>query len=133
MVSDLTTFTHKGFKRLLPQLPKVQWPNFLKFSKSFGKSKGKKWFQIWKLLVIKGETTRCKIKLVFRRILPYQQDFLVLVLISSLVKRFFVSCMRNFFFKEIILCQFILTLSSAQVSFPTAGRQMGTFRSFITF
>ena len=66
-----------------------------RFSESLGKSNGKKWSQIWKLLL--GVKSRRKKKLVFRRILPYYEDFLVSVLLSASVERCFVSRMRDFF------------------------------------
>ena len=74
MVSDLKTFAHKGCKIAtakkvlygffficshclnvyLPPLPEVQCSKILDFQNPWGKSNGNKWFQIWRLLLIKG-------------------------------------------------------------------------------
>ena len=42
------------FNIFLPLFPKVQCPNTLDFQNPGGKSNGKKWSQIWKLVLIKG-------------------------------------------------------------------------------
>ena len=42
------------FNGLLTPLPIVQCANFLDFWNTFGKSNGKRWYQIWKPLLIKG-------------------------------------------------------------------------------
>ena len=113
MVSDLKTGGHKGckiatakkvfftvfflhlftpFKIFLPPLHEVQW-----FLKSVGKSNGKKWYQIWKLLLIKYVKSPRKTKFVFLANLALQAGFfLLLVLLSALVKIFFICRMQDF-------------------------------------
>ena len=59
----------------LPLLPKFQCLNFLDFWNPWRKSNLKNWYQIRKLLFLKGEKLLGKKKVVFRRILPYYQDF----------------------------------------------------------
>ena len=73
MVSDLTTFAHKGckiavakkvftdffdlfalFQRLFAPLSQSAMSKLFRFSESLVKSNGKKWCQIWKLLHVKG-------------------------------------------------------------------------------
>ena len=116
VVSDSKTFAHKGSKiaaarkkiylRILsfvhsvktsfcPHVPKSNVQTF-QILGILGESYRKKWSQIWKLLLIMGVKLPCK-KIVFWRILPYWQDFLVLLLLSTSVKRLFVSGMWDFY------------------------------------
>ena len=46
-----------------------------RYLESLGKSNGKNWSQIWKLVLIKGVKSPRKKKLVFGRILPYWAGF----------------------------------------------------------
>ena len=88
----------------LAPLPTIRCPKLF-----WGISNLKKWSQIWKLLLIKGvKSLRCFLRGKF--CLPpglpslgefflTEQDFLVSVLLSISVKRFFVSRMRDFCIK----------------------------------
>ena len=58
------------FKRLLFPTSQSPMSKLFRCSGFLGKSNGKKWSQIVRLLLIKGENRRAK-KIVFRRILPY--------------------------------------------------------------
>ena len=85
-------------KRLFAHLSQSPISKLFRFSESLGKTKAKKWSQIWILLLIKGvKLSRKKKKLDFWRILPNtNRIFLVLVLLSASVERCFVSRMRDF-------------------------------------
>ena len=68
----------------------------LRYSKFLGKSNGKKWSQIVKLLLIKGVKYPCKKNVFFfGKFGLTSRIFLVLMLQSALVERLFVSCMRD--------------------------------------
>ena len=96
VVSDLKTFAHKGcqiatakkaftdfFSFVLSVkisfcshwwfslLLMVFCPHLFRFSESLGKSNGKKWSQIIKLLLINGVKSPCKKVVFFQRNLPY--------------------------------------------------------------
>ena len=71
------------------------------FLESLGKSIGKKGSQIWKLLFIKGVKFLRKKMLFFGQFFLISWIFLVLVLLSALVEKFFVSWMRDFFWEGI--------------------------------
>ena len=71
----------------------------VKFLESLGKSIKKKWSQIWKRLLLKGVKSLSQKSFFFCQILPYYQDFLVLVALSASVKRCFVSHMVDFFYQ----------------------------------
>ena len=116
MVSDLKTFAHKGgkiaekvffyiFFYLSTLFKHLFAAHFLKsklfrFFGSLGKSNKKKWSQNWKLFLIKGVKLPRKKKMYFflANFALLAGFFLVLVLLSASVKRFFVSCMQDFFF-----------------------------------
>ena len=118
MVSDLTIFAHNWshnsagkkvfftdffdlftlFKRLFSSTSYGPLPSF-DFWNPYEKRIGKKGFQIWKLLFIKGVKFPRKKRLFFGKFFLTSWIFLVLVLLSSLVKKFFVSWMRDFFWR----------------------------------
>ena len=81
----------------MPPLPKVQCPNFF-FYYYWGKvmERGKSGSQIWKLLLINSVKSPRKKKLFFGEFCLTSRTFLLLVLLSASVKRFFGSCMRFF-------------------------------------
>ena len=108
VVSHLKTFAPKGGK--ISVLKKVFYifvssfihsvwivmsKNF-RFLESLEKSNGKKWSQIWKLLLIKGVKSQREKRKKIRQLLSYYQDFLVSVLLSTSVEWFSVSRMRDF-------------------------------------
>ena len=68
-----------------------------RFSESLGKSNGNKWSQIWKLLLIKDIQLPRKRSLFIGEFCLARRIFLVPVLLSTLVGRFFVSCRRDLF------------------------------------
>ena len=73
---------------------------FAPTSESLGKNIGKKWSQVWTVFLIKGVNMPCKKNLIFNEFCFTSRIFLVLVLLSALVKRWFVSHMRDFFFNK---------------------------------
>ena len=95
MVSDLKTFAHKWckitaakkkinlrffhlftpFKRPFAPTSRSPMSKLFRFLESLGKSFGKKWSQIGKLLLIKGVKWPRKKKNVFGQILPYWAGF----------------------------------------------------------
>ena len=78
------------FKRLFAPFSRSQMSKLIRFSELLGKSNGKKWSKICKIAAQK--------KSVFRKIFLTSRIFLVSVLLSASVKRFFVFRMRDFFF-----------------------------------
>ena len=70
---------------------------FFRFSDSLRKTNGKKWSQIWILLLIKDVKSPCKKSLIFNEFCLTSRIFLVSVLQSASVKRCFVSRMRDFY------------------------------------
>ena len=126
MVSDLNRCAYKGCK-MAAQKKKCFWANFallgriflvlvfltpfnglfaptsrspmstlFRYSESLGKSNGKKWSQIGKLLLIKGVKSPRKKKFVF--FCEFCLTRGILVLLSALVERCFVSRMQDFYF-----------------------------------
>ena len=67
-----------------------------RLSESLGKKNGRKRSQIWKLLLIKDEKSPGKKSFFFSKFCLTSRMFLVWVLLSASVDRFFVSCMGNF-------------------------------------
>ena len=63
------------FKRLFAPTCRSWMSKIFRDLESLGKSNGKKWSQIWKLLLIKGVKLLRKKKFVFGRILPYWAGF----------------------------------------------------------
>ena len=122
MVPDLKSFVHKEYKiaaanfffyiffffQFVPSVLTSFCPHFPK-SKLFilleflGKSNGKKWSEIWKLLLIKGVKLLRKKKFFFDKFWLTSRIFLVLVLLSASVKKFFVSRMFFFLVREHML------------------------------
>ena len=111
---SVSVFTFEvPFKRLFAPTSQSWMSRNFKDSESFGKSNGKKWSQIWNILIIKGVKLPCNtffyifllfcefrlnlsfiINLIkFRRL---EADFLVSVLLSASVKGCFVSRMQDF-------------------------------------
>ena len=86
------------FKHLFAPPSQSPMSKLFKFLKSLGKSYGKKWSNIWKLLLIKGvKSLRIKIFFFFFFFFcEFCRIFLVSVLLSALVERFYVSHMRYF-------------------------------------
>ena len=84
------------FKRLFAPTSQSQMSKPFWFSEFIGKSSGKKWSRIWKLLLIKGVKSTHKKNLFFSEFCLSSIFFLVSVLLPALVKRFSVSCMRDF-------------------------------------
>ena len=70
---------------------------FIRYSESLGKINGKKWSQIVKLLLIREVKSPRKKNCFSANFALLEGFFLVSVLLSALVKRFFVSRMRDFF------------------------------------
>ena len=115
MVSDLKTFVHKrckiaaakkDFKKKYIYLYTLFMRLFAltsqspmsKLLESLVKVKGKKWSHIWKLLLTKGVKSPRKTSMIFGKFCLTNRIFLVLVLLSALFERCFVSCMRDFFY-----------------------------------
>ena len=86
------------FKRLFAPTSWSRMSNIFRDSESLGKSNGKKWSQIWTLLLRKGVKSPGKTKFVFfGELCLSSRIFLVSVLLSASVERCFVSRMRDFF------------------------------------
>ena len=89
-------------KRLFAPTSQSPMSKLFIFTESFGKSNGKKWSQIWKLLLTKGVKLPNKNSLFifffsfFSKFVLLAGFFLVLVLLFTLGKSFFVSHMRDF-------------------------------------
>ena len=63
------------FKHLFTPTSQGPISKLFRFSKLLEKSNGKKWFQVWKLLLIKGVKSPCKKKFTPPANLPYYQNF----------------------------------------------------------
>ena len=97
------------FKHLFASTSQSPSSKILRFSESLRKSNGKKWSQIWKLLLIKGVKLPHK-KVNFGEFCLTSRIFLVSVLLSATVERCFVSCMRDFL-KILIITNFIYNVN----------------------
>ena len=124
MVSDMKTSTNKGckiatlfffifflqilpywggflvlvfltpFNGLLPPTSQSPMCNFFRFSKSLGKSNGKKWYQIWKHFLIQG------VQLLQRKKVFYRIFFICSLRLTSFCPHFPKSNVQTFRFSE---------------------------------
>ena len=82
------------FKHIFAPHSQSSMSKLFRFSESLERSNGKKWSQIWKLFLIMGVKLPRKKKL--GEVCLTSRIFLVSVLLSAMVQKFFVSCMHFF-------------------------------------
>ena len=95
---DSVPFSRNFCNGLFPPTYRSPMSKLFRYSESLGKSNGKKWSQIWKLLLIKDVKSPRKKKVFFvGKFCPTIKIFLVSVLLSASGEGCFVSRKRDFF------------------------------------